>query len=58
MKAKALALFFLALFLFLMPLALFPLAPWGPFGLSPLYLYLFLAWGLVLFLAYRFFRKP
>lgn len=53
MKAKA-----LALFLFLMPLALFPLAPWGPFGLPPLYLYLFLAWGLVLFLAYWFFRKP
>jgi hypothetical protein len=56
MKAKALALFFLALFL--MPLSLFPLAPWGPFGLPPLYLYLFLAWVLVLFLAYWFFRKP
>ncbi len=58
MKARALALFFLALFLFLLPLSLFPLPPLGPLGLPPLYLYLFAAWGLVFLLAYLLFRRP
>jgi hypothetical protein len=58
MKARALALFFLALFLFLLPLSLLPLPPLGPMGLPPLYLYLFGAWGLVLLLAFFLFRRP
>ncbi|GAB5602033.1 hypothetical protein FJNA_05580 [Thermus sp. FJN-A] len=52
------ALFLLALFLFLFPLDLLLREARGPWGLPPLYLYLYGAWGLVVLLAYRLFRKP
>ncbi|WP_460170802.1 hypothetical protein [Thermus sp. FJN-A] len=58
MREKALALFLLALFLFLFPLDLLLREARGPWGLPPLYLYLYGAWGLVVLLAYRLFRKP
>ncbi|WP_200874489.1 hypothetical protein [Thermus caliditerrae] len=58
MKEKALALFFLAILLFLLPLDLLFRQTEGPWGLPPLYLYLYGAWGFVVLLAYRFFRKP
>ncbi|MDM7324354.1 MAG: hypothetical protein P3W93_005045 [Thermus sp.] len=58
MKERALALFLLALALFTPPLGLFPFGERWPWGLPPLYLYLFLAWGLVILLAYFLYRKP
>ncbi|WP_298628302.1 hypothetical protein [uncultured Thermus sp.] len=58
MKERALALFLLALALFTPPLALFPLGDKGPWGLPSLYLYLYLAWGLVILLAYLLYREP
>ena len=58
MKERALALFFLAWVLFTPPFDLLPLGERGPWGLPLLYLYLFLAWGLVILLAYFLYRKP
>ncbi|WP_243027126.1 hypothetical protein [Thermus albus] len=58
MKERALALFLLALTLFTPPLGLFPLGGKGSWGLPLLYLYLFLAWSLVILLAYLLYRKP
>ncbi|MFD3005047.1 hypothetical protein [Thermus tengchongensis] len=58
MKERALALFLLALFLFLFPVSLVFPAPLGPQGLPPLYLYLYVSWGLVVLLAYLLFRRP
>ncbi|MCS6869358.1 MAG: hypothetical protein NZ846_02840 [Thermus sp.] len=58
MREKALALFFLALGLFLLPLGLLFRQAQGPWGLPPLYLYLYGAWALVILLAFLLFRRP
>lgn len=58
MKERALALFLLALFLFLFPVSLVFPNPLGPWELPPLYLYLYGSWGLVVLLAYLLFRRP
>ncbi|GAA6754814.1 MAG: hypothetical protein ABWJ90_00445 [Thermus sp.] len=58
MKEKAFALFLLALFLFTLPLSLLFRGVEGPWGLPPLYLYLFGAWALVVLLAFLLFRRP
>ncbi|WP_243030181.1 hypothetical protein [Thermus altitudinis] len=58
MKEKALALFLLALVLFTLPLELFSWGGRSLWGIPAAYLYLFLAWSLVILLAYRLYRRP
>ncbi|ADW21364.1 MULTISPECIES: hypothetical protein [Thermus] len=58
MKERSFALFLLALFLFLFPVSLVVPSPLGPWGLPPLYLYLYGSWGLVVLLALLLFHRP